>query len=198
MSAGEPVLLMIYDLLLDKNYFAQGSHGMLKTISADHARVHEGVAFNFSEIVNPVAAAGMLSYLIQVNSYETHLRSYNFTSTVGPAPIVLYENPFTDAASLGSSVSAVNLDRDSVNTPSTTLRKNPFSNPNSIGLLLDANLIESSAGGPIKAVGGESGAPVIEWDLNVGQNYLLTFVNSNSGDAIVAPKIAWYEEGRND
>ncbi len=189
-------LLRLWSRLKGGGEFAESSYGMMKQISAPHARVHEGVFFHAAEIINPVATGGRLSYLIQVGSYDAHLRAYNFTATVGPAPVELYEAPFSDANSLGTPVTPRNLNRGSGTVSTVAINRDPFVNVSSLGILLDINLIEETAGGPIKAVGGESGAPVVEWELAKETNYLLSYVNSNGGNAIVASKIGYYEEGR--
>jgi len=194
--SGRPVLIKAWNAFLNREQHVQSSFNMIKTIESDHARVHEGVAYTVAETI-AVASNAYLRYLLITNGKRMHLRDFSFRSTVGPAGVLLHEEPFWDANSLGTNLTGnvAALNRNNIIPSSAQLHRNPFVDTNSLGTQLDSDLMEQASGGPIKAAGGAAGGPVIEYILPNSGAYLISFVNSNAGSALVGSKIFWYEEG---
>jgi len=194
--SGRPVLIKLWNDFLNKEQHAQASFNMMKTIDADHARVHEGVAYTVAETL-AVASTAYVRYLIRTNGKRMHLRDFSFRSTLGPAGVYLHEEPFWDANSMGTDLSGniAGLNRNNLVVTSSQIFRNPFIDTNSLGTLLDSDLLEQSTGGPIKAAGGSAGGPVLEYVFPNSGAYLVSFVNSNASAALVGSKLFWYEEG---
>jgi len=170
------VIIKAWNTVLGKDQNIQSSYNMVKTIDADHARIHDGKTFHYSEGFTTLANSMQTYLFIPGSDTSMHLRNFGFKSTDGPVHIELRENPFYDVNSLGTQVVPRNMNRGSDNVSSVALYRNPFTNVLSFGGELEHDLIESSAGGPIKASGAGGGSGVTEWVLpNNGNSYLLAF-----------------------
>lgn len=185
MSRSTPFLLRAWDKLLGRESNVTMSYGGLKQLSTEHERIHTGNAWLHSEPHYNVASGSSVDHLIVPTSggaVDLHLSHVGYNTAAGPAEINIYEAPFTDADSFGTDVTSSfeNRNRTKTNARGFTIRENPFINVNSLGERLDYDLIEATAGGPVKTSGGAAGA-LKEAVLDNTKQYLMRFTNL-SGD----------------
>jgi len=168
------------------------SYNMLKTIEAEHARIHQGTAFGFSEKLT-IAAGSAHSYVIDTGSQDVHFRSYGFNSTLGPCDVHLYEAPFFDAASAGTQKYGRNRNRTFADSSSVILNSQPFVNVASLGVHIDYGLIEAT-GSTKESSGGSVASPAGEFDLHPAKKYLIQITNNNVSQITAGFDSFWYHE----
>lgn len=185
-------ILKLWNSSLGRHENAQSSYNMIKTIEAEHARIHQGTGYGFSEKLT-ILSGSAHNYIIDTNSTDIHFRSYGFNSTLGPCDIYLYDSPFFDAASAGTQKYGVNRNRSFSDSSGMILNSQPFVDVNSLGKVLQYGLIEAT--GAIKeSSGGNSLSPQGEYDLAVNKKYLLRIINNNVSTATVGFDTFWYQE----
>ena len=156
--------------------------GAPRAISHLHAQVHDGNAFAFCA-VNSLASDGTFDMLIKTATGEfPHFRTLRLDPSAGPYGFEVYEAPFTNADSLGSSLGLVNFNRASTNTVSATVFTQPFTDANSLGTQIENTLVHGAGplgGNPLEAI-------EFEFLLNQNVDYLARLVNHNNGNTSVA------------
>lgn len=161
-------------------------------IDTFHERTHEGVAYTVTARDLALIDDGILDMLIVVNSAKTiHARME--ASAGADAILDLYENPFTDAASLGTAITPRNRARwlAAPDVADSNFYKNPFTNAASLGTSLGGDF---AAGGAAKTAGGGSGGSAfMEWNLPKGSTYLFRLINKSGLTKIANLKTNFYE-----
>ena len=159
----------------------RSSYNSLKTLDIAHERIHQGRMFRHTE-VHSLAAAGVYNHLIIPNSgSDNHLQSVAVKADQGIVHIGIYENPFTDANSLGvlDTDEWLNQNRSSINVPDFVAYENVYVNVNSLGIKISEDLVTDTSK---DAGGAEEGVPY-EIMFNSTKTYLIQVTN-NAGAAI--------------
>ena len=169
----------------------RSSYNSLKTIDLSHERVHNGRMFRHSE-VHSLGTGEALNHLIIPNSGSNiHLQSMNIKSDQGIVRLGLYEDPFTNASSLGADHTDqwLNQNRSSSNVPPFIAHESPFIDANSLG----ANIIEDLVTDTSKDAGGTEEGLANEITLNHSKTYLLRTVNEAGAAIATVAKFAVYD-----
>lgn len=157
--------------------------GHVPVVQTDHAQLHEGRSFHFSELIGSVADDDSQDYLYVPNA-GSHLRFWTVSAENGPLSITLYENPtVTDN---GSQLSPLNMNRFSDNTSNMDMYKSPT--VTSTGTLLNTDTMFNSRR---DGAGSTSDFP-LEWILKTGNTYLVRITNTSNGTIDVSFNTEWY------
>ena len=187
----ERVLLNGWNLFKNGAQNIRSSYNSIKQISTEHERIHQGRSFRHSE-VHSLAIAEVYAHLIIPNSgSDIHLQSMNIKADGGIVHLGLYENPFTDANSLGAldTDEWLNQNRRSLNTPPFVAYENPFTDANSLGVKVFEDLITDVS----KDAGGtEEGIPN-EVMLDNNKSYVLRVTNNSGGNIVTVDKFTVYD-----
>jgi hypothetical protein len=162
----------------------------LPTITTFHERTHEGMAYVVGDRSEALADDGALDILVSVNS-AAHIHARFAATTGGDALVDLYENPFTDANSLGTPLTARNRFRYKGDNADSNHHRDPFTYANSLGTNIAPGII---AGGskPFTA-GGDVGDGFTEFMLSKGNRYLFRLTNKAGSAQVAGAEINFYE-----
>ena len=156
------------------------------TVDMIHHQIHLGNLFEASGYAASIADAGNLDILVRPGAARPHVRGQ--VNAGGSTRVRIYEGSTVSAD--GASVTIVNRNRNSLNTPVTTM----FTGPTVTGigtLLVDELLAGGSAGG--NRTIGSSLSSFEEYILKPDINYILRLTNV-SGVAVAASfTLAFYE-----
>lgn len=164
------------------------TYNALKTVSADHERIHAGKGYNIS-FVSSIAAGAIGWTLISIpNSVAVHMRTIKVAGVGAPFEVTFRETTSVDVNSLGSKLTPINFNRSSTNISSVGVYTDP--SVVSSGTLLDIDVAPVSA----KDSGGQGQIPEQEWVLsNSGKWYLVGIKNNSGGNSSYNTKYFWYE-----
>lgn len=163
----------------------------LPTSSIGHERNHEGVMYHAGIRNETLGDNGILDLMLVVNSIEVHGRVK--ATCGGDASYSIYEDPFTDANSLGAAVIPHNRHRHFGEVSQSSLYSAPFIDVNSLGEAIDGSaVIAGGAGG--NAGGGNNGSEFFEWTMKIGSSYLFRLINRGGAAKIAANEIDFYEK----
>ena len=163
--------------------------GGIRTITAFHSKIHDGVAFDARHTVTTLATGATYDLLLQVpTTHAIHLR-FIFEAT-NSASGYLYENPtFSDA---GDAVLINSLNRrDYAQSTHATLTSQPT--VSSVGSVVVPRVPIFGSGQGGKAVGGQKGG-FEEVVLKEGNNYLLRIASDHNQDISVHFETDFYEQ----
>ena len=161
--------------------------GAFVTTPHDHQKVHLGDLFTFDHY-GTVASGGTLNYLITPNA-TLNLHSSFAITVSGAARIYLYENP---AGSAGTAIPLYNLNRDSTNTISATVKHTPTISDAGTISIVNGRYIAAGAGVPNR-IGGELRED-IEIILDAGKTYLYRYENISGAAGTISFYGVVYEE----
>lgn len=181
MAGSQPFLLRAFNNFLGREENIRSSYHALKMLSVEHERIHSGNAWLHSEEHNNLASEANLDHVIVPNSggsIDLHLRHVGFNVTEGPGGVHVYENPYINVNSAGTDVTSAfqNRNRRATNERGFIAYENPYIDANSLGTQIDYALIEATAGGPIKAAGGDAEV-LAEVILDNTKPYLVRYTN---------------------
>ena len=169
----------------------RSSYNSLKIVQLEHERIHQGRSFRHTE-VHSLASAEVYAHLIIPNSgSDVHLQSMSIKASSGIVHLGLYENPFTDANSLGSldTDEWLNQKRNSSNVPPFLAYENPFTDANSLGTKVFEDLITDVSK---DAGGSEEGIPN-EIMFDNTKTYLLRVTNNSGATIATSDKFTVYD-----
>lgn len=156
--------------------------GNVPVIDTDHYQLHQGRAYNFSELVNIGNGSNQDYYFTLTGG--AHLRFWTIFANTGPITITLYENPTVSAD--GTEQTAPNMSRYSTNTTTVTLYKGPT--VTGVGTYLESDTLFAAK----KDGAGSTTDNPLEWILKHSNTYLLRINNGSGGATDVHVKIQWY------
>jgi len=185
-DTSDRVLVKAWNRSIGREQNVQVSYNMIKTIEADHARIHDGVAFHVSHI-SSLASGGVHFMLIVPNSSGMHLRQQHIVVTGAPITATLYES--SSYSNVGSVQQVNNMNRQSANVSSSSI----YSAPTIVvtGTAIEHTLIPVTA----KDSGGTGEGPAQEWILDGTGPYVLGVKNDAGAAITVGMKLFWYEPG---
>lgn len=185
------VIVKGWNLFKNDEENIRSSYNSLKIIQLEHERVHAGKTFRHTE-VHSLASDGVYSHLIIPNSgSDIHLQSMNVKASAGIVHLGLYENPFTDANSLGllDTDEWLNQNRRSSNEPPFIAYENAFTDANSLGEKVFEDLITDVSK---DAGGAEEGIPD-EVVFDHTKTYLLRVTNKAGANIATSDKFTVYD-----
>jgi hypothetical protein len=166
----------------------RGDFGALKTISAPHENVHQGITFQASYKSPdgaPVADDGSVIFLVIVGTRKPNI---TFRAAAGgDAEVLFYEG--TQVSDNGTPLQSHNMKRTGTMTPSTAVYVGPTVSEN--GLLIHNSYLPG--GLRQQATGGE-GRSNTEWILKPSTNYIIQAINRSGGGTPMSLVAQWYEE----
>lgn len=114
----------LYDIDGNDLYVEKLTRG-LPNINTDHALIHKGYGYSFSFIINPLAGSGTAEYCLTAPSTRyIHLKNVNIQTLGSSIKVEILKDP-TVTVNTGTAVSINNLNHNSTNTASSTLKASP-------------------------------------------------------------------------
>jgi len=170
---------------------ATGRKFPLPVVGVAHERSHEGLMYHTGVRDEALGNDAALDLLAVVNSGTVHARHY--AKCGGDAIVDIYEDPFTDANSLGTGGQAHNRNRAFPDSHQSSIYFAPFTNVLSLGTTLDdAATIAAGTGG--NSGGGGAGDAFFEWTLVAGCSYLFRLTNRGGAAKIASNELNFYEK----
>lgn len=165
--------------------------GGIKSISTDHAYIHNGQAFSFSAATTSIAAGGVYDFNITTPATGyVHWRPTTFGTSANITILELFEGATRSAT--GGTITPVNRNRNNATASAVTV--NYAVTTTATGTLLRS--VTAGAGGVTARAGGSASGESEEFVLKPGTNYLLRLTNIGSTTATTAYLTGfWYEEG---
>lgn len=159
--------------------------GFVPVIEPLHAEIHEGNAYQVCGVDEALADDGTFSSYLSVSAgYEYHA---TFEAAAGGDGLVrVYEGPTTSG---GTSITAINKHRGSLNASTATLFQNRAVTVN--GVMLYQTYLP---GGTKQAAQGGSGGERNEFILKGDTDYIFMIINRGGAAKIVSGCLTWYEE----
>lgn len=152
----------------------------------DHAMIHQGLGFTYSENHAGILSAGTVDLLLVTGDKPVHMRVLKVSSTGSPISALYYEDAVTSAQ--GTAEAIGNNNRTSTKTSECTLTSTPT--VTDVGNLMGADIYPSQGGGQSGSSGTLAGG---EWILKAGTQYLIRFTNDDNSASDIAINMFWYE-----
>jgi len=160
------------------------------TITSDHRQVHDGMVFHITNRVASLANAGEHDILVDVPAFTyPHIRAAIFSLSDSPCDIEAYEGTTTSAD--GSALTALNRNRNSTKTSSTTFYTGPTIT--GAGTQIHDRYVPDAGGQGSNQIGVITPTFGEEWILKPSTKYLLRLTNNSGGAITLSYEIIWYE-----
>jgi len=157
----------------------------LTTIESEHARIHQGKAFQLSDKVTGLLATGSHYFLIDPTT-PIHWRDYKFLTDGAPVDIELFENPtVTDN---GTALTPLNRNRLSATVSAASIYSGPTVTDDGARIYIDGIV----GTGDKKSTGSTEGIAG-EWIVDGGNTYLLKLTNNGAVTISYIYQFFWYE-----
>lgn len=162
--------------------------GAMKTVTTDHAYIHQGIFFE-SSLTATLTAGGSINFVIKTPSdVFIHWRPALVSCSGDKLTISLYEGCTTGAGTL---ISSYNHNRIKTAIASLTITRT--ATVTSDGTLISRNYIGGGTGVGGNRSGGTTGIEN-EWIFKQSTNYCLRFTNGSSADNAIIANAVWYSE----
>lgn len=153
-------------------------------IDIEHSRIHQGLAFDFSDRILAVPAGVTTYMLIKPNAISIHLRDFCLSADSSPVQFELFENPSgTDDGILRAI--AQNRNRYSPLESPCQIFYDPIVTDDGLRLKIDS--IEGD-----KKDSGDLGGIGTEWILNGEKIYLIKIINQGILPMNYQVDMFWY------
>ena len=162
------------------------------TIETEHARLHQGLGFDFSDRLLAVPAGTTTYILIKPNGVITHLRRFHVHSSSSPIQVQLFESPAgTDDGNIQTK--GINRKRFSgfggqLGDPFVTplnIYYNPTVTDDGTRLRIDAVEGKKQDAGDAEGIG-------VEWIFEPSKVYLIKLENETVGSINYLIDMFWY------
>jgi len=184
-------IIKAWNLFKNDEENIRSSYNSLKILQLEHERIHAGKSFRHSEVHSLTSGATYDHLIIPNSGSDIHLQTMNIKANAGIVHLGLYENPFTDANSLGADDTGewFNQNRKSSNTPPFKAYEGAFIDVNSLGIRINEDLVTDVSK---DAGGAEEGIPN-EIVLDDTKTYLLRVTNNAGAIIATVAKFSAYD-----
>lgn len=153
-----------------------------------HHEVHEGEMFHAAYTNGSVANGASLDMMLTTGAKEAHTSWEEVAG--GLVTVYLYEGVTTSAE--GTAVTAYNMHRGKVNTPTGTVTHTPTVTATGTTALINGRILPGGTSPQTRVGGGiRSGS---EWILEPSTKYLMRVTNGSGAAIAVNVVLEWYEE----
>ena len=166
--------------------------GSRKSMTSDHAYIHEGLLFETFYKASVNAAANMdISILTPAaTAGYVHLRPSAVSGSGDKITVTLHE---AVTMTVGTGLTAYNHNRNSTKTAGAVVKHTPT--VTNTGTAIGQGFIGGGTGFGQSTSGSERGEQN-EWVLKPATQYLLRINNASSAANIINANVLWYEEPR--